>query len=273
MRSCYDCHAGARAEFARKNVHKPVAKDDCSACHLSHGFSQKLVLKLPPEQLCVSCHPLAAAAAGAHRHPAYERGDCLACHDPHASDRPHLVRDGTPEASCFVCHTRSRDESKLAHVHGPFKSGDCSSCHVAHEGTISGLLKANGDALCAGCHAAGEMQAKHANVGRGGLECLDCHAPHASDADKLMRGTSHEPVAKGRCEDCHVMSAGKPTAQLLMPAQQLCLKCHPQVAGAESRAHPHDPMRKGDCLSCHDAHRGTSAGALLKSKPMELCGS
>jgi hypothetical protein len=27
VRSCYDCHAGSRAAFAKKVVHKPVAKD------------------------------------------------------------------------------------------------------------------------------------------------------------------------------------------------------------------------------------------------------
>jgi len=40
-RTCYDCHAASKQEFAKaKFVHAPVAKADCAACHQSHGFTQ-----------------------------------------------------------------------------------------------------------------------------------------------------------------------------------------------------------------------------------------
>ena len=55
-RTCYDCHSDLRKTFAKKVVHDPVAKTDCAACHLSHGFQQRLVLKKPAEQLCFDCH-------------------------------------------------------------------------------------------------------------------------------------------------------------------------------------------------------------------------
>ncbi|MCE9627157.1 MAG: hypothetical protein K8R56_04475, partial [Candidatus Eisenbacteria bacterium] len=39
-RSCYDCHSDLKKTWAKKFVHEPVAKADCAACHLSHGFQQ-----------------------------------------------------------------------------------------------------------------------------------------------------------------------------------------------------------------------------------------
>ena len=131
-RSCYDCHAGSKKEFAKKNVHDPVAKGDCAACHLSHGFSQKLVLKKPAEELCFDCHAdLKKAPAPAHEHAAFKRGECYGCHDSHASNEPHLLREGGPEASCFKCHDKTAQEAKLAVQHAPFKAGECASCHVS----------------------------------------------------------------------------------------------------------------------------------------------
>ena len=55
-RSCYDCHADAKKEYQKKYVHPDVAKENCLACHDSHGFSQKLVLKKPMPELCIGCH-------------------------------------------------------------------------------------------------------------------------------------------------------------------------------------------------------------------------
>ena len=39
-RACYDCHQESRKEFDKKYVHPAVAKEDCMACHGSHGFQQ-----------------------------------------------------------------------------------------------------------------------------------------------------------------------------------------------------------------------------------------
>lgn len=272
-RECYDCHAASRAEFKKKKfLHAPLLKNDCAACHRSHGFSQSLVLQKPADQVCLDCHgDLLKAAPATHQHPAFKRGDCLGCHDPHASDRPHLVRDETPVGSCFQCHSGSADESKLAHQHEPFRKGNCVACHEAHQGPNSALVRTKGDALCTGCHALAQVDAKHVKTMRRGLECLDCHSPHASARPALTRDTAHDPVASGDCESCHVMEGGKPSAKLVAQGAKLCVECHDNKADVATRAHPHDPAAEGDCLACHDAHRGTSAGKLLKAPPGQLC--
>ncbi len=271
-RTCYDCHTQSKQEYRKKFVHAPVAKNDCGACHMSHGFAQKLVLKKKLPDLCFDCHGDLAKAKPAHPHPAFASGGCLGCHEPHATDAPHLVRAGGPEASCFKCHAAAKQEMSLADVHPPFRSGDCGACHAPHGSAAPGLLKAEGDALCAGCHAAPQIEAAHAKVVRGALACLDCHAAHASSSPKLARAGTHPPVAEGQCEACHASSDGKPTAKLIAEVPALCVTCHDEKAGLDRKPHPHPPAAEGQCLTCHDPHRG-EGGALLRDKPNTLCGT
>ena len=112
VRGCYDCHEKSKKEYnGKKFVHDPVKKGQCEPCHRSHGFAQNLVLVKPAEALCLDCHADALKAPKQpHQHPAFAKGDCLACHDPHATDRPHLVRDDTPprtRPSSRTCTRRS----------------------------------------------------------------------------------------------------------------------------------------------------------------------
>ena len=130
-RTCYDCHQDARKAFARKFVHAPLKKEDCAACHLSHGFSQQLVLKKSPNELCFDCHGDLRKTAPAHPHEAFAKGDCIGCHDPHASDLPALVRAGGPTATCFSCHHETAQEATLADQHAPFKSGACAPARAS----------------------------------------------------------------------------------------------------------------------------------------------
>ncbi|MEK7330408.1 MAG: cytochrome c3 family protein, partial [Candidatus Eisenbacteria bacterium] len=236
-RTCYDCHPQAKGEFQKKKVvHAPVAKNDCASCHQSHGFSQRLVLTKAPPELCFDCHgDLKKAPVPAHAHEAFAKGQCLGCHDPHASDQARLVRDGGPAATCFDCHATAKAEAQAAVVHAPFKQGDCAGCHAAHGGAVAGLLKAEPAALCATCHAPAAMTAKHASVVRGDLACLDCHAAHASGEKKLLRAGAHPPVAEGQCESCHEMSGGQPTAKLVAAVPGLCATCHGDKTGLDAR--------------------------------------
>ena len=48
-RQCYDCHKEAKQKYGKKKfVHAPLKKNECAACHRSHGFSQQLVLQQGP---------------------------------------------------------------------------------------------------------------------------------------------------------------------------------------------------------------------------------
>ncbi len=105
--------------------HGPVAKKDCSACHQPHGSQnfRLLVEPYPAEfyspyepanyALCFRCHndQIVATAktttltkfrnGDANMHYLHVRGakrgrSCRACHEVHASKKPHQIRDSVP---------------------------------------------------------------------------------------------------------------------------------------------------------------------------------
>ena len=262
MRPCYDCHKEVKKQFASKKfVHPPVAKTQCESCHLRHGFSQKLVLVKPVPELCFGCHDaVKTAAKPEHVHAAFASGECLGCHDPHASDVAHLERDGGPETSCFVCHKATAAEAKKPHVHDVFAKGDCYACHDAHGSKNAGLLRVAGNELCEGCHKPAEVAAKHTKVATGTLACVDCHEPHASTAEHLQREQAHAPMAAGNCDACHQLEGGKPVAKLTAEVPGLCTGCHSDLGDLAKKSHPHPPAADGDCLQCHNPHRGVAKG-------------
>ncbi len=108
--------------------HAPVASKDCSACHLPHGSQnfRLLVQEYPAKfyspyipsvyALCFECHDEEIIRdAETTTHTQFRDGNrnlhylhvnktsrgrtCRACHDVHASNQPHLIRDGVPYGS------------------------------------------------------------------------------------------------------------------------------------------------------------------------------
>ena len=163
--SCMEatCHADLTR---RKYVHA-IAEDDsgCEACHEPvargrHGFS----LSADPEALCGECH--GAVAEGLLQHAPVAEGDCLVCHDPHASDNPALLVGPYPVSLyaefasdgffCFDCHdergfTEARNSVGTAfsngdlnlhyrHVNRP-KGRTCRLCHEHHGARRQALIR------------------------------------------------------------------------------------------------------------------------------------
>ena len=78
----------------------------------------------------------------------------------------------------------------------------------------------------------------------------------------------HDPVAKGKCLDCHDPHGSASPSQIrLSPVVKLCNDCHDPVSKKE---HVHDPVSKGECLDCHTAH-GSKEQKLLKASGNALC--
>jgi len=104
---CFGCHTEQKAEWgSRKYIHGPVNIGKCTICHSPHASNNPYNLFKPTWKLCVNCH--AEKASGKHvlgdsfsyeGHPTHDRPDplrpgkelsCASCHNPHASNRPHL---------------------------------------------------------------------------------------------------------------------------------------------------------------------------------------
>jgi predicted CXXCH cytochrome family protein len=136
---CVDCHGVAGmsddqgkglTDFARlladnPSVHGPVAAEDCSACHETHGGSTfRMLAEAYPAKfyapfdtenysLCFTCHNEAVVTEAStttltgfrdgsknlhfvHVNKQDRGRTCRACHEVHAAPQDHLIRDGVP---------------------------------------------------------------------------------------------------------------------------------------------------------------------------------
>ena len=76
---------------------------------------------------------------------------------------------------------------------------------------------------------------------------------------QLVRVGEHGPYAAKLCDSCHDSQA---TNALVVPAEQLCFRCH-QLGAA--KAYVHGPLASGGCLVCHDPHRSANRYLLVSA--------
>lgn len=111
--------------------HPKVVTEECKACHEAEQ---------PPApgsdvgRMCYACHTPFTARSSVHTPVA--QGLCSACHDPHGSKHPSLLR-WKPEASCTQCHNRpiTKAHEKLA------DDALCTECHDPHGTNRASHLK------------------------------------------------------------------------------------------------------------------------------------
>jgi predicted CXXCH cytochrome family protein len=110
---CVMCHEGLKTVSTKKFVHKPVNDGNCTGCHDAHSSQRNdAFLKLPAEELCLSCHT--GITRMTHTHP---------WGVPPKTDRP-VKLDKQGNLTCSSCHmAHASDEPKLQH------KGGCAKCH------------------------------------------------------------------------------------------------------------------------------------------------
>lgn len=127
---------GLAAEVSQRSSHKPYAEKKCSDCHTSDKSVSDGLL-LPKRELCLHCH--VNFVTGSNVHGPVAVGDCLACHLPHSSGYPSLLKE-SPDKICASCH----QEQRLAlAMHERFvnKGIGCGECHDPHSGNARYFLK------------------------------------------------------------------------------------------------------------------------------------
>jgi predicted CXXCH cytochrome family protein len=192
-------------------------------------------------------------------HQPVREGECLACHDPHASDQPGLLNARSAE-TCFSCH--SGLPKKFKNTHQPYAQGKCASCHAAHQSDNRGLLVKEPTTLCLGCHSLQSIGGKHRNFPGELRNCGSCHSPHGSDNPGLIRNVLHDPYAAG-CGDCHVGNAPV--------GIDTCLNCHEDVESQMASSHNHlVRYGKNGCIACHSPHAGDDK-RLLNGSDRYVC--
>jgi predicted CXXCH cytochrome family protein len=97
---CVYCHSEKSPDDPGnegKFFHGPVAAGECTECHNPHQSRNPYMLREKPgRKLCLSCHGSDESDEFAHEEggssAGRDEGNCLACHDPHMSERRFLVR-------------------------------------------------------------------------------------------------------------------------------------------------------------------------------------
>jgi predicted CXXCH cytochrome family protein len=208
----------------------------------------------------------------AHGHPPAAQGQCAACHEPHQSEKPGLLKDKTVTL-CGNCHTALAKRIAAGSPHPPVAMGMCLTCHAPHGSASEGMLKREGAAMCATCHSLKkpELVAKHTGIDLPNVSCVSCHDPHvqAKGRKGLMLPFPHLPFVQGQCQSCHTSRGAKTT---VARGAELCFKCHqPLKDELEQRKFVHAPVRgTTECLACHGEHGG-QAQPVLRRTTEALC--
>ncbi len=164
---------------------------------------------------------------------------------------PLLPSENSPDYStCVTCHA-NRTEGATVH---PAVLLGCDGCHTAerYKEETDVFLNTEGNDLCFACHEdkrpTNTQVSTHWPIRKN--RCIECHDPHATAAPYLLRrateGTSR--------------------------SENLCLTCHEEIADQIERPVKHAVIEFG-CGTCHTTHRSEPDGAqegmyhLTKSSP------
>lgn len=281
--SCTQCHA---EKTAGATIH-PAVQAGCNACHGVSVEEEQITVSLTAKgnDLCFTCHeekrPNPAVLFG---HPPIQQERCIACHDPHTSANPKLLRRPTDvlEAGknlCLDCHKNIETQINKRNRHAAVETG-CSTCHETHrsepsstaQGTFH-LAKPQPE-LCLDCHDAKDkdLQAAHLKQPFERARCTECHNPHGSDQSKLLNNYVHLPFAEKQCDVCH--EAAKDGRVVLSDGarRDLCLACHSNIQGRmEPAKFKHAPLGSdAGCVSCHSPHAATYPHQIRRD-PVALC--
>ena len=264
---CGDCHA----DVLKGEIRHAPAAEGCLTCHeFSKKERQTLVaLSAALPALCVSCHAdLEKAADGKLAAPHAPVADsCGNCHNPHSSDRVHLLK-APALALCLSCHAGAGLDASHAL---PVSRSSCLECHGPH-GTefkrmlVGGVVHAPfAEASCDSCHRKGRGTRVRPRT-TGAALCYTCHTDLET---AFSRGSIHTVVREGRCTECHSPHLAASAKLLKATGNDLCFRCHPEIRAKVSAAGAHRPA-KAACATCHDPHRSDHASQLKTPSPA-LC--
>ncbi|MEK7475075.1 MAG: cytochrome c3 family protein [Candidatus Coatesbacteria bacterium] len=270
--------------FKKKAVHRPVAEHRCAVCHAAIEEPKKL--SKPVEELCITCHEsVGKELKGKHVHAILESGDCLGCHDPHASDFPFRLTDEI-NAVCSTCHQIGDDPIRKSHGGIVVKRVRCTDCHSPHGSDQEKMIR-NGrlhppfeSKDCTTCHAAPDAEGGVQLVGDGTKFCVTCHP---GIEEELGKKVPHPPAKSGTCWACHNPHTGGSLDRAFLKdrPETVCRTCHSTVfdlnhpvarhpSWKPATRDPRDPTKPFDCASCHAAH-GSEFKRLRRWDLAEFC--
>jgi predicted CXXCH cytochrome family protein len=139
---CISCHSEVRAQFLKPTHHQVLEGTmKCSDCHNAHGgFEQRQAnLAVGADQACIKCHTDKQGPFVFEHAPLKAEG-CSACHTPHGSANPRMLRRPQVRQLCFECHSGITEQLSDGPTGGPhsqnsIRSQNCTVCHSAIHGS------------------------------------------------------------------------------------------------------------------------------------------
>jgi len=139
---CYSCHLEVKPDFAKPTHHRVnEGLINCTNCHNQHGgfLTTQLRSTAAQDNVCFNCHT-DKAGPFAFEHAAVKTEGCVACHTPHGSNNPRLLKRSNINLLCLECHTFTVDSAAPAipSFHNQAqKYQACTMCHTAIHGSNS----------------------------------------------------------------------------------------------------------------------------------------
>jgi DmsE family decaheme c-type cytochrome len=137
---CFSCHLDIKPEFNkpfRHRVNESLVK--CTDCHNQHGgfITKQLRSTAAQDQVCFKCH-VDKAGPFVFEHVPVKTEGCVACHTPHGSSNPRLLKRSQINLLCLECHTLTVDSPVpgLPRFHDQSqKYQACTMCHTQIHGS------------------------------------------------------------------------------------------------------------------------------------------
>lgn len=118
----------------KSSMHEPYSEKNCNGCHDKTTGNGLVASK---EDLCFRCHTNFIKGTMVHGPVAVR--DCLACHVPHDSSYPSLLKVERSQV-CLSCHREKRAALAL-HERVAERKMLCVDCHDPHFSNVQYFLK------------------------------------------------------------------------------------------------------------------------------------
>ena len=138
---CMSCHNETKPDFTKPFHHKVLeGAMKCSDCHNPHGGFELKQTRLATggDAPCLKCH-VDKQGPFTYEHAPVKTEGCVACHTPHGSSNPRLLRYGAVNQLCLTCHSVAHDVGAVEPA-GPQHNqnaqyANCTACHIKIHGS------------------------------------------------------------------------------------------------------------------------------------------
>jgi len=138
---CISCHSEMKSQFSKPFHHKVLeGAMTCSDCHNPHGgFETKQArLAVGADVACIRCHTNKQGPF-VYEHAPLKVEGCTACHTPHGSANPKLLKRSTVRQLCLECHSSITEQPApdvpSFHNQSNVRYQNCTICHVSIHGS------------------------------------------------------------------------------------------------------------------------------------------